>query len=65
MSKTKKAVRRAADLKARFARIKAAVQVTDELIENYFDRRIDEIETFNGELQTLTTEEGVDEQPVN
>lgn len=55
MAKATKA-QRAADLKVRFARIKSAIQVTDQLTAAYFDRRADEIEAFNEELQLLTTE---------
>jgi len=55
MAKATKAAR-AADLKARFARIKAAIQVTDQLTAAYFDKRADEIEEFNSELLDLTTE---------
>ena len=49
-------VRRAADLKSRFARIKLAIQAVDELSESYLDRRADEIEDFAREMQLLTTE---------
>lgn len=62
MAKASKA-QRAADLKARFTRIKAAIQVTDQLTAAYFDRRADEIEAFNEELQLITTEESA--QPAN
>lgn len=48
-------VARARDLVARFKRIKAAVIVTDTLLDAYFTRRADEIEEFNADLkETLT-----------
>lgn len=48
-------VARARDLVARFKRIKAAVIVTDTLLDTYFTRRADEIEAFNDDLrETLT-----------
>jgi hypothetical protein len=48
-------VARARDLVARFKRIKAAVIVTDNLLDTYFTRRADEIEAFNEDLkETLT-----------
>lgn len=48
-------VARARDLVARFKRIKAAVIVTDTLLDTYFTRRADEIEAFNEDLrETLT-----------
>lgn len=55
MAKASKA-QRAADLKARFARIRAAIQVTDQLTSDYFDRRAEEIETFNEDLALITTQ---------
>jgi|GEM_PF-1951851 len=55
MAKANKA-QRAADLKARFARIRAAIQVTDQLTADYFDRRAEEIETFNEDLSLITTQ---------
>lgn len=64
MSKTKTTARRAADLRARFARIKASVLVTDQLLEAYFETRATEIEAFHAELLPLVTQEA-DEQPVN
>lgn len=48
-------VARARDLVARFKRIKAAVIVTDTLLDTYFTRRADEIEAFNEDLAVTLT----------
>lgn len=59
----KSTAERARDLTVRFKRIKAAVMVTDQLLDGYFDRRATEIEAFNGELQTMVTTEDEATQP--
>lgn len=64
MAKKSTAVRRAANLKARFERIKLAVQAVDELTVAYLDGRADELEDFAREFQLLTTEQ-TEEQSVN
>lgn len=48
-------IARARDLVARFKRIKAAVIVTDTLLDTYFERRATEIETFNADLEVTLT----------
>ncbi len=59
MSKAIKAnkVQRVVSLKARFAKIKSALQATDILIDSYLEGRGNELEAFAGELKEWTTPE--------
>lgn len=52
MAKPSKADR-VRSLAERFARIRAAVLVTDALLDTHFDRKAKEIEAFNADLQPM------------
>lgn len=45
---------RARNLQARFTRIRAAIQVSDELVDAYYEARANEIEAFNKVLAEMT-----------